>query len=181
MSEQFNEQISEFIDDEMSVEECEFFLRRLQKDESARQRFERYQMIGTVVRGEHVSGLSRSAQAVRADTSVWRYAAGFGIAASVALVSVLGLKGLSGDAALSGDTTGIELTADSAAPPSYVVPDSSVEAQQLVRVPADVRGIQYLFHHTGVTSGLNRTIMHSSVVAGPQDEVTAEDETENLE
>ena len=37
MSDQFKEQISQFIDDEMSVEEGEFFVRRLQRDDEARQ------------------------------------------------------------------------------------------------------------------------------------------------
>lgn len=193
MTEQFDEQISEFIDDEMSLEECEFFVRRLQRDDASRSRYMRYQMIGAAVRGEYLAGIRKRVAAevpvakgrMRAPGSfgatAGRYAAGLGIAASVALVAVIGLRGLGTDSSLADGATGSSLTADSLEPASYVVPDSSIEAQQLVRVPTEVRGIQYLFQHTAFASGLNRTIMHSSVVAAQDEDVAAETEGRAIE
>jgi len=180
MSDQFNEQISEFIDDEMAGDECDFFVRRLQRDDEARDRYLRYQLIGTMMRGEHASlgadiarrvnsAINEEAQPERQSVRGGRLAAGFGIAASLALVALAGYLLLG-----SGDTIAPE-TADTAAPGTGMpVLATGIETAQLANAPTPVTGIQYLFHHTNYTSGLNRTIMHSSVVAGSGEDVSIE-------
>jgi sigma-E factor negative regulatory protein RseA len=180
MSEQFNEQISEFIDDELSAEECEFFVRRLQRDEASRGRYMRYQLIGAALRGEHVHpesakdlaklrgrlrrALDEPPQARFAGArglSASHWAAGLGIAASVALAAILGLR-------LTGFEPELEAAVADAATPSYVVPPSNADTGQLISVPVRLTELQYLMHHGGFTSGLNRNLMHSSVVAGQE-------------
>jgi sigma-E factor negative regulatory protein RseA len=178
MSERIDEQISEFIDDEMSAEGCEFFVRRLGRDADARSRYLRYQLIGAAMRGELLltNAASRAYpaspvvaqddRAVRARAPAWltggRAAVGAGIAASVALVAVAGLRlaNFTPDDPLPAGTLATEA-------PSYVVPPPAFDAQSLVPLQGEVTGIQYLIHHTRYSSGLNSTIMRSSVVAGP--------------
>ena len=186
MTEQFNEQISQFIDDEMSSEESDFFVRRLQNDAQARRQFLRYQLIGAAVRGENShpvaadlgrrleQALEHEASALRRQAARWpQLAAGAGIAASVALVAVFGLRfvNLGPDSLLA--SAGDALA--EVDPPSYVVPPSVVEAQQLVRVSAEVTGIQYLIHHARYSSGVSRTIMQSSVIAAQETDPAIED------
>lgn len=188
MSEHIDEQISEFIDDEMSAEECEFFVRRLARDDGARVRYLRYQLIGAAMRGEHLranaAGLGQRIAAardeftapVRAGGFGWftagRAAIGAGIAASVALVAVLGLRLTAVDPAADGFASGFADGLAASEAPSYVVPAASAETPPLVPLQAEVAGIQYLIHHTGYSSGLNRTIMRSSVVAGPESDAS---------
>ena len=185
MSDQFSERLSEFVDDEMSVEECEFFVRRLQLDEESRQRFLRYQLIGAAVRGEHIHHnaadlTQRLHRAIESDSATGnfvrsrkfsrtRFATVAGLAAGLALITVFGfgLTKLDFAAFSSRDSAIADNGADA------VVPGSSAEAQQLARTQAEVTGIQLLIHHTGYSSGLNRTIMHSSVVAGRGEELAA--------
>jgi len=188
MSENFNEQISRFIDDEMSAEESEFFVRRLQRDDQARQQYLRYQLIGAAARGEYLhpgaSDLGRRLEQAldvqevpnRSRQSSWtRIAGGAGIAASVALVAVFGLRlvSLGPDAADSAAefAAGLEQ-------PSYVVPDSAPESQEFVRVPAQLTGMQFLIHHARYTSGVSRTIMQSSMIAAQETDPTLDDEEE---
>lgn len=188
MSENFNEQISRFIDDEMSAEESEFFVRRLQRDDQARQQYLRYQLIGAAARGEYLhpgaSDLGRRLEQAldvpevpnRSRQSSWtRIAGGAGIAASVALVAVFGLRlvSLGPDAADSAAefAAGLEQ-------PSYVVPDSAPESQEFVRVPAQLTGMQFLIHHARYTSGVSRTIMQSSMIAAQETDPTLDDEDE---
>lgn len=167
MNEHFNEKISEFIDDEMSDEEGEFFVRRLQSDESARRRYLRYQLIGAAVRGEYrypgATELgSRLERALGDDVPqtrrpAWvKLASGAGIAASIALVTFFGLSTV-----MSGPE-----------PAGRNAIGSS--SQSFVGVPTQVTGIQYLMHHADYTSGLNRTIMRSSVIAGREAEPTVD-------
>lgn len=173
MSDQFNEQISEFIDDEMSTEESEFFVRRLQRDAEARRQYLRYQMIGAAMRGERfyrdASELGlRLGEAIDRDESmarsrsVARYAAGAGIVASVALIAIFGTR-FAGLNAESSDS--FSQTAGLLDVPDAVVVTSDAETQPLVRIEGDVTGIQYLIHHARFTSGVSRTIMQSSVIA----------------
>ncbi|MDX1561870.1 MAG: RseA family anti-sigma factor [Gammaproteobacteria bacterium] len=192
MSEQFKEQISEFIDDELSAEECDFFVRRLQRDPDGRSQYLRYQLIGAAVRGEHLlpggmdlrerlqNELLAAEAPPRVSLQSWgRYAAGAGIAASVALVAVFGLRFMQGPDGLSDD-----LVADTGLTdlPSYVVPENSGDPRQLVSVPVQLTGLQYLMHHGAYASGLSRTVLHSNVVAGQESNEAADAaaESENL-
>jgi negative regulator of sigma E activity len=139
MSEHIHEQTSEFVDDEMSVEECDFFVRRLQRDGDARKRFLRYQLIGAVLRGEQPHPRQESGEINRAVSSP--VLARAGIAASVVLAAMVGL--------VSGDST--------------ILPQRLSENVQHIGAQSDFTGIQYLIHHMGTSTGLSRTLMHSSV------------------
>ena len=52
MTGQIQEQISAFSDDELSPEECEFLVRRLERDSESREKVQSYAVIGAALRGE---------------------------------------------------------------------------------------------------------------------------------
>ena len=105
MTEQINDQISAFIDDELSAEESALLVRRFERDPNARAQVLRYTMIGAALRGEvlepHSSALRRriaaaldgAVPAAERPAPRWsaRYARpllGFGIAAAVAVAAI---------------------------------------------------------------------------------------------
>lgn len=192
MSENFNEQISRFIDDEMSAEESDFFVRRLQRDDGARQQYLRYQLIGAAARGEYLHpgavdlgrrlerALDEGQPEIINERSSWtHFASGAGIAASVALVAVFGLRLTSLEPDIADSAA--DLAAD-LEQPSYVVPESTPEPQEFVRVPAQLTGMQFLIHHARYTSGVSRTLMQSSVIAAQETDPTlAEEQEEEVE
>jgi sigma-E factor negative regulatory protein RseA len=107
MTERIKEQISVFMDDELSSQECEFFVRRLQREPESRRQFVRYQVIGAAIRGERVIAnhgdlRARLQVALDGDHDVLtrpqgrgrfgRLAAGAGIAAAVAAVACLAVR-----------------------------------------------------------------------------------------
>jgi sigma-E factor negative regulatory protein RseA len=191
MSEQFKEQISEFIDDELTAEECEFFVRRLQRDDPSRDCYIRYQLIGSAVRGEHlhyqaaelrqrlqhaVGSPERADGRSAASHLPRRWMAGAGIAAGVALASVLALK-LSGPGADSTLDGAADTLADSGLvePPSYVVPTTSSDAaRRVVTPPVQLTELQYLMHHGRYASPAARTVTNSNVVVRQESEVVQE-------
>jgi len=153
MTDTIHEQVSKFVDDEMSVEECDFFVRRLERDSDARSRYLRYQLIGAALRREQVaSPTSTPAAPLARFTPKWIRV---GLAASVLLASVLGL--VAGDSPLDGPRT--------------------FSQSRVAGVQTDVTGVQYLMHHVAASSGLNRTLMHSSVFSDIESEsdVNSED------
>jgi sigma-E factor negative regulatory protein RseA len=182
MSDQFHEQISEFVDDEMSADESEFFVRRLQRDEQARHRYLRYQLIGAAVRGEYrhpgATDLGRRLeQAIERDEAEvgqsgprWRrLASGTGIAASVALAVIFGFVVLGPEPPESGAA---DLSTWQSAP-SLVPAETAVDPALLARAPEQVTGIQYMMHHARYSSGMFRTIAQSNVVATQETRVAA--------
>lgn len=185
MSEHFDEQISEFIDDEMSAEQCEFFVRRLQKDDAARARYMRYQLIGAAVRGEHIqrnaSELRRRLQAaLAADASTsaaqqqaaagQQLVTGAGIAAGFVLFAAIGWAIAMLDRLPSVDAD--EFVAAVADSPSMVAMPSS-EGGGFAGKPVQTTGVQLFVHHAGYSSGFNRTPMLSSLLSVPEDEAGA--------
>ena len=182
MGEYFDEQISEFIDDEMSVDECEFFVRRLQRDDEARGRYLRYTLIGAAVRGEHVqrhsSELRRRLEAALAADPVPPLAVGrrrvgnslivgAGLAAGVALFAVVGMR-MAGIDMLADDER--DFLAAISAPNRTLAAPPAGRTEPFAGAPAQVDGIQYVLHHTGYSSSLNRTIMQSSLVAAREND-----------
>jgi negative regulator of sigma E activity len=157
MSDHIDEQISEFVDDEMSVEKCDFFVRRLQRDTDARDRFLRYQLIGAVMRGEQLNARLEPVEIPRAASSPMLARAG--IAASVVLAAVVGL--VSGDSAL--------------------LPQRAGERVQQIGAQSDFTGIQYIIHHMGSSNGLSRTLMHSNVFSAIESDDGDEDEAQAIE
>src|SRR5882672_117472 len=110
MTDQTNDQISAFIDDELSDEQSAFLLRRFERDPDARDQAVRYTMIGAALRGEllgpdhgvlrrrisvALSGQPLPAARTAAPRVRARYVrplVGFGIAASVAVAAIVGLR-----------------------------------------------------------------------------------------
>jgi len=112
MSDEIREQLSALIDDELSDLERPLLLGRLQRDIELRECLGRYQLIGEVLRGdgniaalhvargvrEAVEGeavmASPPAQPAQRSASHWKPLAGVGVAASVALLALLGITTL---------------------------------------------------------------------------------------
>jgi negative regulator of sigma E activity len=152
MSDTIHEQVSKFVDDEMSVEECDFFVRRLERDGDARSRYLRYQLIGAALRREQMA--SPSAAPAATVTRVAPRWVRVGLAASILFASVLGL--VAGDSPLNGPRT--------------------FDQARVTGVQTDVTGVQYLLHHMAASTGLNRTLMHSSVFSDIESDTDASTE-----
>jgi sigma-E factor negative regulatory protein RseA len=183
MTEQISDQISAFIDDELPDEESAFLLRRFERDAESQNRALRYTMIGAALRDEllpdHTILRRRIAVALtgaplqtqRAAPARWRSRylrplIGVGIAASVALAAIVGLRALN-DARVgaAGPAAAPLQTRAVAAPPSYVVPQEAADAP--VVQPA-VRLTNYVVHHSEYASRLSRTSVRSNVVGAAE-------------
>jgi negative regulator of sigma E activity len=188
MTEQISNQISAFIDDELSDEESAFLLRRFERDADARSRAARYTMIGAALRDEllgpdhsilrrriavALTGAAPSTQQQRPAARLqWHYlrpAFGVGIAATVAVAAILGLRamnvarvGAPGAAA----TVNVPLQTRAVDPaPSYVVPQEVSDAPAVA--PA-VRLTNYVMHHSEYATRLQRTSVRSNVVGAAE-------------
>ena len=185
MTDQINDQISAFIDDELSDEESAFLLRRFERDSGSRDLAVRYTLIGSALRGEllgpdpailrrriAIAMTGAPIAATRTPVARWhariaRPLIGVGIAASVAIAAVGGLR-LINDARLADGASAPGLTASSpremreiVAAPSYVVPQEVSDGP--VVAPA-IRLTNYLVHPGEYASRLSRTSVHSNVV-----------------
>ena len=183
MTDQINDQISAFIDNELSADESALLVRRFERDTEARARAMRYTLIGAAMRGELLephpsilrqriaSALSGGAVPSRAkprvsSTERWaRPLLGVGIAASVAVVAIGTLRSLN-EAVVTQPGSAPTLAAaplqirDPAVAPSYVVPPEPEPSGTL----APIRLTNYLMHHGEFASGLTRTSVNSNVV-----------------
>ena len=180
MTDQINDQISAFIDNELSADESALLMRRFERDTEARARAVRYTLIGASLRGEllepHPSVLRQRISAALSGNAApsaprarepwkdrWaRPLLGLGIAATVAIVAVGTLRSLNEASLPPGNvvTGGLPLTASS--DPAYVVP----QATDPLRVGAKIRLTNYLMHHGEFASGLTRTSVNSNVLGG---------------
>jgi sigma-E factor negative regulatory protein RseA len=187
MTEQISDQISAFIDDELPDEESAFLLRRFERDDDARSRAVRYTLIGAALREEllgpdpailrrriavALTGAALPAQPRPAARVQWRYlrpVVGVGIAATVAIASIVGLRAMNFarvGAPHAGSALSAPLQARTPAPaPSYVVPRDVADAPAIA--PA-VRLTNYVMHHSEYASRLSRTSVHSNVVGAAE-------------
>jgi negative regulator of sigma E activity len=187
MTEQINDQISAFIDDELPEQESAFLLRRFERDPDARDQALRYTMIGSALRNELLgpdpailrrriavaltgAPLPAARPQVRWQSPYLRPLLGFGIAASVAVAAIFGLRTIN-DARVEPSLGGSPLTASAPREPSRAVSTSSsyVVPQDVANVPVGVPQIRltnYLMHHGEYASRLSRTSVHSNVVGG---------------
>ncbi len=186
MTEQIQDQISAFSDDELSAEECAFLVRRLERDPESRRKASRYSIIGAALRGEvlapepdvlrrriqaELGGLPAAAAQTHDPTTVpspfLRPALGFGIAATVAVVALLALGGLNRSAIVD-DPSGLVArdasNANANAALSYVVPQEAAGDSLPANQPLDIRLTNYLLTHGTYAPGLTRTSIHSKVV-----------------
>jgi sigma-E factor negative regulatory protein RseA len=188
MTEQINDQISAFIDDELSAEESALLVRRFERDPNARTQALRYTMIGAALRGEvleHSSVLRRRITAAldgavpaaerRAPHWSARYARpllGLGIAAAVAVAAIGTLRLVNeADVAPNGATGGTVLARDQVVAPSYVVPQDATPAGP---VTSPIRLTNYLIHHSEYASGLGRASVSSNVVGASVEPMPAQ-------
>jgi len=156
MNEELDSQLSAMFDDELAQAECELLARRLSRDAELRARWGRYAMIAAAIRAEHgvrlharvaerVSALVVSESALGAAARArpprwWRPVAGAAVAAGVAAVSILWLRG---QAPLAGAGVQPPLAAvsharaaDSAAPVAAALPAPARSDSYVVPPPA---------------------------------------------
>ncbi|HZF30762.1 MAG TPA: sigma-E factor negative regulatory protein [Gammaproteobacteria bacterium] len=185
MTDKINDQISAFIDDELSEQECAFLVRRFEHDSEARGQAVRYTLIGSALRNEllkpdpaillrRISSALDGAAApvVPARTArswsprIARPLAGLAIAAGVASIAILGLRALNDTSVpASAPVAATQAAADVVEPASYVVPRDVAEERP---VTPTIRLTNYVVHHGEYASGLNRTSVHSNVVTAPE-------------
>jgi negative regulator of sigma E activity len=210
MNEERDSQLSAMFDGELPAAECELLARRLAKDEQLRGEWHRYALIGAALRVERgvrvdlkvadrvsarllaedapdaavpaVAVASPSAAAShREPIGWWRPAAGVGIAATVAAVSILWLQQAPGPDQMtaSADVASVpatvptanptEATAVAAAvptrasdePDSYVTPSPSGSAASV----ASAELANYVVAHSEFSGPLSRRIVLSGLVA----------------
>jgi negative regulator of sigma E activity len=181
MTEQINDQISAFIDNELPADESALLVRRFERDPDARTRAMRYTLIGAALRGEllepHPSVLRQRVAAALSGAvpgvvkskqrRSLRFAAPLariGIAATVATVAIGTLRWLS-DVELPSSVgvssvDGPRVARDASQLPSYVVP----EVTDQTRTVAPITLTTYLMHHSEYASQLARTSVSSNVI-----------------
>lgn len=184
MSEQIHDQVSAFLDDELSAEECAFLVRRFDRDPEARSKLVRYSLIGSALREElllpepdmlrrriqcALDGTAPPARAVpaaarppAAANARWANpAVGLGVAASVAVAALFSIRAINEDEGTASSPA--RVTASTV--PSYIVPGDSPDARVIAPVP--IRLTNYLLHH-GEYARLSRTSVHTSVVGASE-------------
>jgi negative regulator of sigma E activity len=177
MNEELDSQLSAMFDDELPAAECELLARRLSRDEQLKARWGRYAAIGATIRAERgvrlnalavkvnaailaEPALGASAAPQRARSSGWRWrqgVAGVAVAAAVAAVSILWLRGqapLATVAVAARQALPPQVLAATAAPAgSYVVPRTP--AVRPVVVPITELA-NYVVAHSAVSSPVAR-------------------------
>jgi negative regulator of sigma E activity len=180
MNEELDSQLSAMFDDELAHAECELLARRLSRDTELRSRWGRYAMIAAAIRAEHgvrlhvqvaqrVSALVISEPALGAPVAAraaslrwWRPLAGVAVAAGVAAVSILWLRGQS---PLPGSTVQAPLTAAAdarAAPVTAALPARSPAGADSYVVPPAAHGAPALVPPTEFA---NYVVAHSLYTA----------------
>lgn len=186
MTEQINDQISAFIDDELSTDESALLVRRFEREPEARAQALRYTLIGSALRGEllephpavlqqrvaaALAGVAPAAARVppRWSARVPRPLLGFGIAAAVAVAAIGLLRSVNQVeptpnrmAAAPAPALAPLQARDAAEAPSYVVPQEVAEGRILT---PPIRLTNYLMHHSEYASRLSRTSVRSNVVS----------------
>ncbi len=188
MSREIEDQMSAFADDELLAEECEFLVRRLERDTVKREKMLRYAVIGASIRGDllgpdpdvlrkrlrqTLDGVSLAPAPAAATPGpgarLLRPLVGTGIAAAAAVVGLLAIYNSTqvgyDDAApaMASEQAPVDVAA-----PSYVVPQDAtvnlVVSDASSRPPA--RLTNYLVRHGEYAIGIGRTSIHSNVVSG---------------
>jgi negative regulator of sigma E activity len=180
MTESIDLQISAFLDDELSLDECMFLVKRLERDPESRRKTLRYAAIRGAVRGELLDPdpdvlrrrigaalegvhlpVRAEPQAAALGQRLFGPAIGAGIAASVAVVALLALN----SGRNSVESTNEAAVAEQMAPaetqpdvtPTYIVPVRAGE-QPFIRLT------NYLVQHNQFTPAIRRASMNASVV-----------------
>lgn len=187
MTEQIQDQISAFADDELSAEECEFLVRRMERDPEFRQKALSYATIGSALRGEILdpdpdilrrriqmelgvvpAPIRQGLDEVAVPSRFRRPVLGFGIAATVAAVALLVLGSLNQPTTPT-DPSRLIASDVSVVPAgeraSYVVPQEVATNALPVSQPAvPIRMTNYLMTHSEYVLGFGRTSIDTNVV-----------------
>ncbi len=193
MNEELDSQLSAMFDDELPSAECELLARRLSRDEALKARWSRYAVIGAVIRAERgvvlqsaVAGrvnealtkepvLAAAAAAQSPGLRGWvRLAAGAGLAAGVAAVSILWLRVEAPGAGQPAEVATVASTAAPAALPaasqpadSFVVPPVS-RGQPMMAVPP-MQLADYVVAHSAYSWPISRgSLLSSLMVSDPR-------------
>jgi negative regulator of sigma E activity len=202
MNEELDSQLSAMFDDELPEQQCELLAKRLARDEALKARWGRYAAIGAAIRADRGIRLDgnlarRVSAAISAEAPLsteseparpipkvpeprripWsQLAAGFGVAASVAVLSIMWLRaqapGLDSPSVVAQTSapaplptaaqTPVALTSEnSSEPDSYTVP-LAVEPQSMVPASAVAK---YMLAHSEYSSWVNRRTLLSTLVA----------------
>lgn len=171
MSEQIREQVSAFLDGELPNSETELLLKRLTRDPELRESFGLYSLIGEALRGSTRVPLTRDF-AVRVNQRIdgepviltaavsaaphhwWRPLAAAAIAASVAVVAVVGLERRADAPALAARVSPEAL--------SYTVPAAQTLGSTAL---PPTRLANYVFAHSKYSSALGQRSVLSGLVA----------------
>ncbi len=150
MNETIRMQLSAYVDGELPDSESELLIRRLSQDSELRGQVAEYLELGRIMRGEQsVAGIHRLRQRVAAElgdspevpadvevekpsTNLWRPVGGVAVAATVAVLAILGLQQFPADAP---DVSASAASEEATAPPAeYVVPPDGSELREYLRM-----------------------------------------------
>ena len=162
-------QLSALVDDELADMEIDLVLRRLSRDSEARDRWERYHLISDVIQGHHVPAAlatnftARIRQAIEAEPLLqtaarplpawYKPVTGFGLAASVALIALFGLKLNQTD--VLQPATPLAATASNRSTLAAALPIQTAAITRPVapaHEPVEARLTSYLVNHNGYAS-----------------------------
>jgi len=161
-------QLSALVDDELADMEIDLVLRRISRDNDARDRWERYHLISDVMQGHlpvafDAGFAARIRQAIEAEPlpqsaaralpAWYKPVTGFGLAASVALMALFGLKLNQTD--ILQPATPLVATTSTLSVPTTPLPIQTVVTTRptgLTSEPVDARLNHYLVNHNGYAS-----------------------------
>lgn len=205
MNEELDSQLSAMFDDELPEDQCQLLARRLSRDDALKARWRRYAVMGAAIRAERqgsagvrletnlatrVSAVISAEPALSAEAVArggtrkvagmrwWQPVAGGAIAAGVAAMSVLWIRGQGpvGDETLIAQNavapTALVQTVtntDNSAPTSYVVP-ANVERKSIV---PSAELANFVLAHSEYSAPVNRRNMLSALVASEANEEEA--------
>ena len=206
MKEELDSQLSAMFDDQLPEAECQLLARRLSRDDELKARWRRYAVIGAAVRAErgvrldtnlaaHVSA-ALSSEPVMSGTAVaeggprgkstfqwWQPIAGGAIAAGVAALSVMWIRGqapVGGQVQVAQNSAPVTVAAqaptDRAVPESYVVPPT-VEGRTTIMPTAELAN--YVVAHSEFSTPVTRRSLLSALVASESGTPGAANESDN--
>lgn len=197
MNEELDSQLSAMFDNELPAPECELLARRLSRDPELKARWGRYAVMGAVIRAErgvtldgsvagrvsaalssepNLSGEGARAASARPELQWWQPLAGAGLAAGVAVASILWLRSqaLPGGAVVEATATVASSaaparlavrtatqSASAAASDSFVVPP--VQQRPMMVVPATELA-DYVVAHSAYSWPVSRGNLLSSLM-----------------
>lgn len=212
MNEELDSQLSAMFDDELPEDQCQLLARRLSRDEALKARWRRYAVIGAAVRAGRAEGqptvrletnlASRVSAVLSTEPALtgvvaaetrktagmrwWHPVVGGAIAAGVAAMSVLWIRGdapvgggpqLADNAAASVAVSGLraEVAADTSAPDSFVVPTNV----QRNRIVPTAELANYVVAHSEYSAPAFRRNLISALIASNEGTAGVVDESDD--